>query len=216
MNQFYIMSLADVRAHLRIPTANTDDDDMLSNIFIPAANDVLRTECGDTIPQQYDELHDGGKFVISLRNIPIIDVSLVQEGWGFTNYDLDYVEVNSDSSTSMFAYSIDNGTMGSISRRSAGNVNIRFIPGTSNIRVVYTAGRQSVPGTVKLAGLELVRIWYQESQQRQLQYQPDSADSLDMDQPTSGALGGLIGMNLGVPSGIIEMLKPYRHMPYIG
>lgn len=215
-NEFYIVSLADVRRHLRIPDPNTQDDMMLSEVFIPAANNAIEHECGSIIPKQHDETYDGGKFEINLRHIPVYNVDLVEEGWGYTNYTLDYVQVNSSVSTSMFAYSVDNPSFGTISRRSGGNVNIKFMSGNDNIRIVYSAGRQTVPGIIKLATLELIGHWYRGSQQRQAQYQSSGFDQLDMDQPMSGAMGGLIGMNLGVPAEILEMLKPYRHMPFIG
>lgn len=211
-----IVTLAQAKAHLRIPATNTDDDQSIQNVFIPAVSDVVRAECGDVIPKQYDENYDGGDFVINLRHIPVLSIELIQEGWGWTDYTLDYVQVNSTNATSMFAYSIDSGTAGSVSRRSAGNVNIPFMAGNDNIRVLYTAGRTTTPGAVTLATLELLAHWWQGSQQRAEQYQATGYDAMDVAQPTSGAAGGLVGINIGIPYRVLELLRPYRHMPYIG
>lgn len=212
----YLCTIAEARAHLRMDPDFNDDDDMLQNIFIPAAANVIKSECGDILPQQYDESYDGGDYSVWTRHTPVLDVLNVQEGWGFTNYELTYVQVNSTSATNMFAYSLDQPDMGQISRRTGGNVNIPFMRGISNIRVTYVAGRQEIPAAVKLAGLELVAHWYQGSQQRQAQFQSSGYDQVDTAQPTSGAMGGLIGINVGVPIRILELLRPYRHLPYIG
>lgn len=211
-----IITLAQAKTHLRIPPADTADDDAIQNVFIPAITDVIRAECGDVIPIEYDENYDGGDFSISVRHVPVLSVSLVQEGWGWTNYELDYVQVNSDNATSMFAYSLDNKDSGTFTRRTAGNVNIQFMNGADNIRIIYTAGRSAIPGAVLLAALELLAHWWRGSQQRAAQYQESGYDTVDVAQPTSGAAGGLIGINIGIPYAVLELLRPYRHSPYIG
>lgn len=209
-----VVTLADVRAHLRIPAANTQDDTMLQG-FISAATDVIRTECGDVVPTSYEDTHDGGRCYIFLRHIPVLSVENITEGWGYQDYDLDFQEVNVQPSGSTFAYSIDSHVSGRISRRSAGNVVIPFVPGYSNIVVRYTAGRKTVPGAVRLAGLELVGHWYQNSQLRAQMAagQYVNYDSVNEDFTRAS---GITMMNQGVPWRVIELLKPYRHMPYIG
>lgn len=212
----YVITLQDVRTHLRIPPSQIGDDDMLQNTFIPAVSDVIKAECGDIIPTTYNEKYDGGDFSIWLKHTPILEVMNVEEGWGFTNYELDFVEVNSTAATSMFAYSIDRPSFGQISRRSGGNVNIPFRDGNSNINVTYVAGHASVPAAVKLAALLLLEYWYQGSEQRAAQYESTGYNAMDIAEPTSGAEGGLIGINIGIPYKVLELLRPYRHMPFIG
>src|SRR6202044_3601166 len=104
-----LLALSDVRAHLRMPTAYHSDDDMLLNIFMPAAQDALEAETGYTVPTEFDEYYDGGDFSIWLRHNPIISVERVEEGWGWTNFELNYVQVNSAISINgdpIYAYSI--------------------------------------------------------------------------------------------------------------
>jgi hypothetical protein len=209
---YTIVGLDDVLAHLRYPANNTADDAALQG-FINAATDVLRNECGQTIPQEYDEYYDGGDYALNTRNAPILSVINVQEGWGFTNYDLTYVQVNSPVATSMFAYSIDDLSIGLISRRSGGNVNIPFMMGSANIRVTYVAGRSTVPGAIRLAALELIAHWWQGSQMRATQYQSEGYDATDVD--FSRTLGGT-EFNSGIPYRVLELIRPYRHMPFIG
>lgn len=207
-----VVSLAEVRTHLRYPVSNTADDDTIQNIFIPAATDVIRMECGDIVPTIYDETYDGGNFEIWLRHRPVLEINNIEEGWGFTTYTLDYVQVNSLNATSMFAYSIDDAETGQITRRSAGNVNIRFMHGNQNIRVTYAAGRESVPAAVKLAALELIAHWWQNSQQRG----SGQAFAYDNTAEDFTRSTGISGYNAGVPYRILELLKPYRRMPFIG
>jgi hypothetical protein len=132
-----VVTIDQVRAHLRLPANYTQDDGMLSGIFIPAANNVVRRECGDIIPKTHDENYDGGEPSIWLRHKPVLSVELVEEGWWFTNYSLQEVQVNS-ASTGMFAFAIDAPKSGLITRRSGGNVNIPFIRGNGNIHINIT------------------------------------------------------------------------------
>jgi hypothetical protein len=113
----------------------------------------------------------------------------------------------------MFAYSIDDLSIGLISRRSGGNVNIPFMAGAANIRVTYIAGRSNVPGALRLAALELIAHWWQGSQQRATQYQSSGYDAVDVD--FSRTMGG-VEFNSGIPYRVIELMRPYRHIPYIG
>ena len=211
-----LVTLIETKQHLRIPISNTNEDYALQG-FIYAAEDVIRTECGDIIPRHFDENYDGGNTVIYLRHRPIVSVQNVEEGWGWFNYELDYQQVNTLPAASMFAYSIDSVEAGLITRRSAGNVIIPFVPGQKNIRVLYTAGRQQIPPSIRLATLELVAHWFQSSQLRAGTNNATSEayDAVEGERYSRGGFD-INGMNYGVPYRIIELLKPYRRLPIIG
>ena len=209
-----VVSLSQVRAHLRFPATYTQDDEMLTDTFIPAATNVVRRECGDIVPKQYEEFYDGGDFSIWLRHKPVLSVQMVEEGWGFTDYILDEVQVNAATTANMFAFSVDLPNSGKISRRSGGNVNIPFIPGENNIHVIYTCGVDSIPGNVTLFALQLVAIWYQGFEQRQVGT-ANTYSSIDTDFPRSG--GDIYTpQNEGVPTYLLELLKANRRDPIIG
>lgn len=213
-----IVSLTDVRTHLLFPnpTQPSQFDGTLQK-FINAADAVIKFECGDILPGTHSEYYDGGDYTIYLRHTPIVTVQNVEEGWGFLNWELDYVQVNSPPPYSLFAYSIDSFENGEISRRSAGNVNIPFRPGDSNIFIQYVAGMESIPGNVTLAELELIAHWFQNSQLRSA-VQGGANVSYDA---TGGANytrdteSGIQNINIGVPVRILELLKPNRHRPII-
>lgn len=209
-----VVSLLDAKNHLRIPPTDTSNDLALMG-FIAAADDVIEAECGIVMPKHFDESYDGGGYVIYLRNKPVLSVENVEEGWGWINYELDYQQVNTVPAGDMFAYSIDSPDAGGISRRSAGNVSIPFVPGRKNIRVLYTAGRHSVPGSIRLASLELIAHWWQNSQLRAMAgsqvYQ--SYDSMNEDWTRAS---GVTSINSGLPYRVIELLKRHRRLPIIG
>lgn len=210
-----IVSLSDVKTHLRYPVTDTDDDTALAG-FISAADEVIKREVGHVIPEQYDENYDGGDVSIYLQNVPVLSVESVQEGWGWINYELDQVQVNTIPALSMFAYSVDIPLTGKISRRSAGNVSIPFIPGEGNIHVVYTVGRGEIPGNVRLAALELIAHWWQNSQQREGTGSAPGEYGYDATNVDFTRTTGMSAVNQGVPYRILELLKPHRRQPIIG
>lgn len=209
-----IVTLDEVRAHLRYTPADTIDDNALL-LHIAAADEVMRKECGDNVPTQYVETYDGGELSVYLIHSPVLSVENVEEGWGWIDWELDYIQVNTPPGLiSMFAYSLDTPETGKVSRRTAGNINIPFFPGQSNIKIVYTAGRNPVPPVIRLAELELIAHWWQNSQQRaSAASTANSFDAMNQDFPRTGVYTPI---NQGVPWRILEMIKPYRSMPIIG
>jgi hypothetical protein len=215
-----IVTLADVKAHLRYPnpSAPHPDDSALVEA-IEAADEVIRFECDDILPAAYSEQHDGGTNRIYLFHRPLLSVQGVQESWGYVSYDLDYQQVGTGG-MSMYAYSIDSAEVSEISRRSVADVPIPFVPGDSNISVQYTAGLVPAPANIKRAVKELVAHWWQNSQLR--------SGSTGAGAPNAAAFDAVIGaqysrdtesgnqnINIGVPERILELIKGNRHMPII-
>lgn len=214
-----IVSLQEVKEHLRYPnpSAPTPDDSGLQR-FITAADECIEFECDEILPKLFNETHDGGKTKIFVRHRPILEVLNLEEGWGWINFELDFVPVNSPAQVnSMYAYSIDNAQTGEITRRSAGNVVIPFVPGDDNIAITYRAGEGRIPGTIVLAELELIAHWWQNSQLRGVSM---SGANMGYDTVT-GALytrdteTGVQNLNVGVPYRILEMIKSHRRLPII-
>lgn len=209
-----VVTLTDVKNHLRIPPTDTSNDVALMG-FIAAADDVIEAECGEIMPKHFIETYDGGGYTIYLRHRPLLSIQNVEEGWGWFNYELDYQQVNTVPAGDLFAYSIDSEEAACISRRSAGNVSIPFVAGRKNIKVWYTAGRSTIPGSVRLASLELIAHWYQNSQLRAMaqsqQYTTFDAVNEDFTRST-----GVTSINSGLPWRVLELLKRYRRLPIVG
>jgi hypothetical protein len=208
-----IVSLAEVRQHLRYsPTDTTDDAEL--QVYMNAADDVVKAECGDVLPTQYDEYHDGGNYYIYCRHRPVIEIVNVEEGWGWWNWELDYQQVNTVPAGAMFAYSLDSQMLGSISRRSAGNVSIPFVPGSKNIHIQYIAGRADIPGSAYLFELELIAFWWRNSQMRAMTTAATTTQAQAVNADFTRA-EGVSSINLGVPAGLLELLKGCRKTPII-
>lgn len=214
-----LVTLEQVKTYLRYPNpSGSDPDDTALQWFINAADEVLRFECEEILPTLYDEHYDGGDITIHLRHIPVLEIVNVEEGWGWLNYELDFVEVNSPSANfSLYAYSLDSAENGEVSRRSAGNVTIPFHPGEDNIHVQYRAGLNSIPGTVVLAELQLVGHWWKNTQYRATALAGTNVayDAVAGQVYTRDTESGDQNINIGVPFEILELVKTRRHRPII-
>lgn len=214
-----IVSLTDVKTHLRYPSpSQPSPDDTALQKFINAADDCIEYECNDILPSLHSEHYDGGDISIFLRHKPLLSVQNIEEGWGYINYELDFVEVNSPGPVfSMFAYSIENYETAEISRRTAGNVTRPFRAGDGNIFVQYRSGVEAIPGSVILGELELIVHWWQNSQLRavtmagaNIGYDTVTGQAYSRDTET-----GVQNINIGVPYRILEMIKAHRRDPII-
>jgi hypothetical protein len=211
-----ILSLIEAKTALLYPNpTQPSNDDTALGWFIDAAADVARYHCGDIDVALYSERYSGGNLSIFLRHLPVVSVESVEEGWGYINYELDYVEVNSPGPFSMFAYSLDNPETGQVTRRSAGNVNIPFMRGENNIYVQYRAGEQNTPPGVKMAVIQLVQHFWQQSMLRAMA-QSNSFTAFD------AAMGAGYSrepdsepIDFGVPFRIVQLLRSHSRMPII-
>jgi hypothetical protein len=214
-----IASLATIKQYLRIPNPLTPNaDDATITIMMSAAQEVIERELGRIVAKTITgERHNGGGADIYLRELPVLFVSNVEEGWGYYNQELNDQEVNQIPALSLWAYSLDNPAEGLISRRGPGNVKVPFVSGANNVRVDYTAGRTTIPNNAVMAFCELVAFWYQNSQLRTANSGANTA------QTAFGAINadytrstGDTSFNQGVPEGILELLKPNRRRPVVG
>lgn len=214
-----IVTLEQVKTFLRYPDpSGSSDDDTALQWFIDAADEVLKFECEEILPTLYDEYYDGGDVTIHLRHIPILEIVNIQEGWGWLNYELDFVQVNSPPGDfSLYAYSLDSQENGEVTRRSAGNVVIPFHPGDSNIHVQYRAGTRKIPAVVVLAELHLIAHWWKNTQYRATALAGTNVayDAVSGQVYTRDTESGDQNINIGVPFSILEMVKTHRHRPII-
>lgn len=210
------VSLAEMKLYLRMPNPDLPSaDDFILGEYMESAADVITGEVGEVLQRDYDEWYAGGDSRIFLRRTPVVSISLVTENWGFTNYILSPQPADSlPAQTSLWAYSLDLPKEGMITRRSVGNIIIPFVNpvGGENIRIRYTAGRDTVPGYIRHAYMELVTHWWRNSQQR--------STGLGMANPqfdTSVPDGTGSGYNAGIPYSVLEILRGGgRRTPVIG
>ncbi|MCH0555813.1 phage gp6-like head-tail connector protein [Streptomyces sp. MUM 16J] len=195
-----IVDLASVKAHLNIPTSDTSHDAELQG-FILAAADQARDVVGPVVAEQHTEWHNGGSASITVDWLPLASVQSVTEYIGPTAWAL--TEQPLGSSSDAYGYSVD-VDRGQIIRRAVGSA-VSFPHGIKNVKVVYTAGRAgSIPWTVRLGSLELIRHLYQLTQQG--------------GRPRFGG-AALDGEGAAVPSGfalparVLELWQPFKRPP---
>lgn len=217
-----IAPLATVKQYLRIPDPDeANADDATIQMMMGAAQLVVERELGHIVAKKITaERHNGGRTALFLRELPVLYVENVQEGWGYYDWDLDDQEVNQIPALSIWSYSLDIPKEGYLTRRSAGNVNIPFVSGVNNVRVDYVVGRETVPANAALAFCELVSFWYRNSQLRAA----NSAGTLGEGAQTAfGAINtdtdrkdGSESSFAGIPEGILLLLRPNGRRPIIG
>jgi len=194
-----LVTLADVHAHLNIPTGDTSHDTELQG-FIDAAQPVVEDVVGAVVNVTYDEWYDGGAQVISLRHRPIVSVTSVTEYVGTSSYPLTLVAT--PDLGSIYSYSFEPG--GRLIRRSTGGTRT-FAGGAGNLHVVYVAGRAAVPANIRMGTLEVIRHNYQLGQQG--------------GRPAFGGAGGedmaWTPSGFAIPTRAIEWLAPNRRHPSI-
>jgi len=145
-----IVGLAEVKAHLNIPSTSTTDDEELRR-FIDAGSDLAEGYVGQVLGRRTftDELYDGGTEFIRIRNPKAISISSVYENDSLvssTAYNLDY--------TGQRLYRIGSGTL------YATNSYGYWTGGFNNIKITYVAGYVNPPMSAKQGVLEIIRhLW---------------------------------------------------------
>jgi hypothetical protein len=145
-----IVGLAEVKAHLNIPSTSTTDDEELRR-FIDAGSDLAEGYVGQVLGRRTftDELYDGGTEFIRIRNPKAISITSVYENGSLvssTAYNLDY--------TGQRLYRIGSGTL------YATNSYGYWTGGFNNIKITYVAGYVNPPMAAKQGVLEIIRhLW---------------------------------------------------------
>jgi hypothetical protein len=199
-----LVDLAGVKAHLNIPSNDTRQDDELQG-FILAAGEIARNHCGPFIPETHTQWFDGGRNTIVPDVTPIASVLSATEYYGLSAYPL--TEQPLSGQVDAFGFTVDYGT-GEITRRTFGGESATFAFGSKNIKVVYTAGRGgTVPWTVRLGVLELIRHLWQMTQQ-------------GGGRPKFGGSaydGGeaMVSTGFAIPARVLELWQPFYRGPGI-
>jgi hypothetical protein len=196
-----LVDLNSVKKHLNIPLSNTAVDDELQGFILMAA-DQARDVCGPFLPEQHTQFFDGGVNTIVPDWLPLVSIQSATEYYGLSAFPL--TEQPLGSQMNAFAFTADY-TTGQITRRTFGGQPAMFAIGAKNVKVVYTSGRMSVPYTVRLGALELIRHLWAMTQQSGRPRIGGAAEVGESSVPTGFAL----------PDRVIELWSPYRRPPGI-
>lgn len=195
-NPTALVTLDDVKTHLN--KVDFKDDDELQG-FIDAATPLIENISGPTIPRTVTEYYSGGCTEITLNSQPVLSIESIVETYGQTNYPLTQVQLGQGMTG--FCFTFDPLT-GRIVRR-AYNAEAMFPVGNRNVKVVYTAGRASVPANVRLAALMLIQHLWSTSQLNRNGGRPSTGGD-DVFTP---------GMGFAVPNRVKELLQPSPRVP---
>lgn len=198
-----IVDLPSVKAHLNIPASDTRHDAELQG-FILAAADLARDVCGPLLAEQHTQAFDGGTSTIIPDWLPLASVDSAIEYYGLSAFEL--TEQPLDDQMNAFAFTVDY-TTGQITRRTFGGEAALFAIGAKNIIIRYTAGAGTVPWTVRLGALELIRHLYQLTQQGG-QNKFGGAGALDTGEST-------VPTGFALPSRVLELWQPFKRGPGI-
>lgn len=199
-----LVDLASVKAHLGLNASDTRKDAALQG-FILAAADLARDFCGPFLPEQHTQYFDGGSSKIVPDWLPLLSVQSCTEYYGLSAFSI--TEQPLGAQMNAFAFTADYNT-GELTRRTFGGEAAYWARGAKNVKLVYTAGRTgTVPWSIRLGALELVRhIWQLTQQGGRPAFGGSGIDGADgMSVPTGFAL----------PQRVIELWAMYQRPPGI-
>lgn len=161
MSVTQIVTLSDVHNHLNIPQDDATNDVELQG-FIDAATSFITYIAGPVVPQSFIETYEvDGQDTVLLRNVPVQSIQSVTEYVGVVGYTL--TSQPPGETVDNYGYSLDIPSQGLLVRRSGVGTRMNFIGPV--VVIAYTAGRDTVPGDMRLAALEDIRGLYQITQQ---------------------------------------------------
>lgn len=199
-NPTSIVQLADVKFHLNI-VDNTTDMELQS--FIDAATPIIEKITGPVIRQTFVEYFDGGTTQLLLGNLPLISITSITEVDGDELNTLTAITLG--SGTTQYGYTVD-PERGRIVRR-VNNAEAYFADGVQNIKVTYVAGYAdgAFPKNVRLATLNLIQHWWQQSQMNK-----SAGRAMYGGDDVSAMVGGW-----AIPNRVRELLQPDPDLPGI-
>ena len=171
----FLVSLAEVKLALN-KTTTADDDELRA--YIAACTAPIEAINGAVLTRTVVWADNGGRYSITLPDQPVTSITSV-------------VENNVTVAASSYVLHQRSGVLD----RLAGYQPIPWRPGRQNIVITYVVGTGVVPWHVNIAARELVRHWWQYSQQS--------------GRPQWGAMDGTdnVGNSLGVPPSVIRLLN---------
>lgn len=200
-----IVSLTDVKEHLKIPPSNRQVDAKLIR-YITGSARIIEGIVGPVLQRSVTEWHDGGTNAVVLRQRPTVSITSVTEWRGPVPYVLTAVADPGHGTTYSYLWEPENNR---IVRRTAGGGTITFPGLAQSVQVIYVTGRAAVPEDIRFGTLELIRTNWIAHQQQGLGHGGQVGLGNDDDAPTQPMLGFF------VPNSVREILAPSKRAPSI-
>lgn len=182
-----LLTLAEAKAQLDI-TTTTHDEELQG--YIDGLTDPIEAIVGPVVEQTITETHETpscGVSVLVLMQAPVISLTSVTSVLS--------------AGTSYTVGSLDVDSMTGIVRRLDGG---RLY---GPVRVTYTAGRQQIPETIKLAAKILLQhLW--RTQYGAARGNVGGGDDFDVNEP-------VIGYGYAIPNRVLQLLERYKLGPEV-
>jgi hypothetical protein len=188
----------DVKPWLQLQSTDTTKDTLLQ-IVIDGICQWAQNKLGQPIgPTTFDRRFDGWQgwngAHIMLPYYPVLEVKTVTEWWGVSGPH-DLTEQTPTNQVDGFQCEYLTGRM---TRVFPGLVQKPWFPGSRNIEISWVAGRNPVPGDLRLATLEDVAYWWRNTQQ-----------SGRGGRGEYGGAEGNTGLWIGTPTRVADLLNQY-------
>ena len=135
-------------------------EDLRIEALIPSVSQLVKTYCGNSIVDYYSTNKteviniNWPTEIIHLTESPVNNIVSVEER---DSYQDSYVELTEES----YEYYFDS-TTDSILRTTGGRTYKYWAKGPGAVRVVYTAGYETVPADLKLAVIDLITYYFKD------------------------------------------------------
>lgn len=197
-----IVTLADVKTFMRIPSTDTSYDAELTNLTFVATDMIERFINRPVVPKAMPiERHDGWVGdTIMLWYSPVSSITYVHEVFAGT------INVLSESTPSnpIDGYQLEART-GRLVRVFTGGFPRQWYPGSRNIEISYSVGFNPIPPTLWQAGRELVKHIFAQGEQMNPSDVPKYSGAQEADEENDKP-----GAYEGIPVAIEAKLKSFR------
>jgi len=203
----YVDLQADVKPWLQFPAGENDYDVQLQ-LLTDAVCQFAQQKLGQPIaPTPFYRRFNGwanwnGAYIM-LPYYPVVEIEQVSEYWGVAGPHVLYESTPTDQ---VDGFQCDYET-GMLTRVFPGNVQKPWFPGSMNIEVQWTAGRNPVPAALVVATLEDIKEWWINTQQQSADTLGGTSSSSEYDDAAESK-----GTWAGIPPRVAAILETYMQV----
>jgi hypothetical protein len=166
----------DVKPYLQIPLSDTTRDITLK-LVVDGVCEWVQREVGKPIgATEFKRKFDGntgwnGTYIM-LPYVPVLEVISVDEWWGNSG---DHTLTEQTPANQVDGWQCEYQT-GRLTRVFQGQIPKPWFPGSGNVWVVWRAGYNPAPASARLAVLEAIKWWWDNTQQQSRGFNPNAAE----------------------------------------
>jgi hypothetical protein len=185
------LTLDDVKTYLKI---NSPNDDLRLQVILDHVCELVQSYLGRRLEaNSYTEYYDGGRSSVFVKNIPVNNVTVVSEYDGTDyvtlfgpNTDGSLPNTASNSNSMQYIFYSDTGEVTRNVGLGRGNQGLQmygpltFKNYPKGVRITYNGGYITVPSDIKLATLDLIKVYHKDINMQSASFQGESFRQFDM------------------------------------